>query len=69
MRHSGKWFKSSCSNPDACVEVLYDGFVHVRDSKGDQSGPVLTFNSREWQAFLDGVRLNEFDLPANETSR
>lgn len=63
MRYHGRWFKSSRSNPDACVEVLFtDSVIRVRDSK-DRQGPVLTFDTREWAAFLDGVRLNEFDVP------
>jgi hypothetical protein len=37
--------------------------VHVRHSK-DQQGPMLTFTHREWNAFLAGVRLGEFELPA-----
>lgn len=58
------WFKSSRSNPGGCVEVCYiDDGIKVRDSK-DPCGPVLTFTNREWLAFLDGVRLNEFDPPA-----
>jgi len=56
-----KWLKSSRSNPGACVEVRFiDDFVQVRDSK-DPDGPVLTFTNREWTAFLEGVRSNEFD--------
>jgi hypothetical protein len=57
------WVKSSLSfSNGACVEVanLSDGEVGVRHSK-DPSGPVLRFNSAEWQAFLGGARLGEFD--------
>jgi hypothetical protein len=55
------WFKSSRSNPGGCVEVRFiDDFVQVRDSK-DPKGPILTFTDREWTAFLEGVRFNEFD--------
>lgn len=65
MQSSGtalpKWFKSSRSNPGGCVEVRFlDDSVQVRDSK-DPQGPVLTFTNREWTAFLEGVRFNEFD--------
>lgn len=46
-----------------CVEVaLGDNEVVVRDSK-NKSGLVLKFNHREWEAFVDGVREGEFDLP------
>jgi hypothetical protein len=55
------WFKSSRSNPEGCVEVRFiNDLVQVRDSK-DPEGPVLTFTNREWAAFLEGVRFNEFD--------
>jgi hypothetical protein len=56
-----RWFKSSRSNPGGCVEVRFtDDFVQIRDSK-DPEGPILTFTDREWTAFLEGVRSNEFD--------
>ena len=60
---SAHWVKSSLSfSNGACVEVadLSDGKVGVRHSK-DPSGPVLRFTSAEWQAFLGGTRLGEFD--------
>jgi len=60
---SALWVKSSLSfSNGACVEVadLSDGKVGVRHSK-DPSGPVLRFTSAEWQAFLGGARLGEFD--------
>jgi hypothetical protein len=45
-----------------CVEVrsLPDGEIGVRNSR-DSSGPVLSFTSDEWHAFLGGVRNGEFD--------
>jgi hypothetical protein len=43
------------------VEVAFlDGQIAVRDTK-HRSGPVLQFTHREWEAFLAGVRLGEFD--------
>jgi uncharacterized protein DUF397 len=58
---SPRWLRSSRSNPGGCVEVRFaENSVQVRDSK-DPDGPVLTFTDREWTAFLDGVRSNEFD--------
>ena len=57
------WIKSSLSfSNGACVEVadLPSGVVGVRHSK-DPSGPVLRFTPAEWQAFLGGARLGEFD--------
>ena len=46
-----------------CVEVAIgtDG-VTVRDSK-NPSGPVLQFTSEEWNAFVKGVKNEEFNLP------
>jgi hypothetical protein len=60
---SALWVKSSLSfSNGACVEVadLSDGKVGVRHSK-DPSGPVLRFTSAEWQAFVGGAQLGEFD--------
>jgi hypothetical protein len=58
------WRKSSRSNGNGgdCVEVadLPDGSRAVRDSK-DRSGPTLLFTPAEWQAFVEGVKLGEFD--------
>jgi Domain of unknown function (DUF397) len=58
------WFKSSFSGSGDCVEVKFAaGTINVRDSK-DPQGPVLTFNDKEWAAFLRGVDHHEFDLPS-----
>ncbi|MFE6750799.1 DUF397 domain-containing protein [Kitasatospora purpeofusca] len=56
------WRKSSYStNGGECVEVVPDapGRVPVRDSK-DPSGPVLTFPSDAWNAFIAALRADEF---------
>jgi len=63
----GSWFKSSASDA-SCVEVsIAADNVRVRDTK-NQRGPMLTFSHDEWQAFLAGVRLGEFDLPGVESA-
>jgi hypothetical protein len=57
------WVKSSLSFSNGnCVEIaqLRDGRVAVRNSR-HPSGPVLRFTPAEWQAFLGGARLGEFD--------
>jgi len=60
-----RWHISSHSGGDGCVQARHDGCtVRVRDSK-DPLGPVLTFNEREWDAFVRGVRSGEFDLEEN----
>ena len=57
------WRKSSLSTGSECVEVAFIAeSVALRHSK-DPSGPVLTFTQAEWDAFLGGVRLDEFKLP------
>src|SRR5579864_6653432 len=57
------WVKSSLSFSNGnCVEVaeLPGGSVGIRHSQ-DPEGPVLTFTRGEWDAFLGGARLGEFD--------
>ena len=57
------WIKSSLSYANGnCVEVasLPGGQIGVRNSR-NSAGPVLTFTSDEWRAFLGGVRNGEFD--------
>lgn len=63
--HSVKWFKSSRSgNNGSCVEVARLGAdaIGVRDTKARGRGPILTFTQAEWNAFIDGAKLGEFDL-------
>lgn len=65
------WFKSSCSaDADCCVEVLMaDNRVLVRDSKElrdsamGEHHQILSYTAAEWTAFIEGVKLGEFDLP------
>jgi Domain of unknown function (DUF397) len=59
-----RWFKSSYSGGNGCVEVAVGrDRVAVRDSK-DRGGPILLFTSDEWKAFLAGARDGTFDLPS-----
>lgn len=59
----GGWRKSSRSESGQCVEVrVVSGEVWIRNSR-DRHGHVLTFSLSEWQAFLEGAALGEFDLP------
>jgi hypothetical protein len=57
------WHKSSRSSGNGnCVEVaILSDTVAVRDTK-DRTGPVLTFTSAEWDAFVAGAKDGEFDL-------
>jgi len=55
--------KSSLSSYNGnCVEVagLAGGVIRVRHSKNPRGG-VLNFTPAEWDAFIGGVRLGEFD--------
>ena len=57
------WRKSSlCDNSSGnCVEVaIVPDAVMVRDSK-TPDGPVLIYTRAEWDAFLTGAKLGEFD--------
>jgi hypothetical protein len=57
------WRKSSFSGAsDNCVEVaeLSDGGRAVRDSKNPSAG-MLRFTPGEWNAFIAGARVGEFD--------
>lgn len=57
------WLKSSFSFANGnCVEVsgLDAAEILVRNSR-DPEGGVLRFTPAEWDAFLGGVRLGEFD--------
>jgi hypothetical protein len=65
------WAKSSLSFSNGnCVEVteLPGGSVGVRNSR-DPRGPVLRFTREEWDAFLGGARLGEFDRFGTTASR
>lgn len=45
----------------ACVAVKIDGdLIQVRDTKDDHH-TTLSFNRKEWDAFIGGVKLGEFD--------
>jgi hypothetical protein len=57
------WMKSSLSmHNGSCVEVagLGSGTIHVRNSR-DPHGAVLSFTPAEWDAFIGGVQLGEFN--------
>lgn len=55
------WIKAAMSaGTNACVEMAaIDGFIALRDSKNPSVQ--LRFSYAEIEAFLDGVRRNEFD--------
>jgi hypothetical protein len=58
------WTRSSFCSAASCVAVLVEGStVLVRDTKApEHDGPVLSFSLQEWEAFVAGVKIGEFDL-------
>jgi hypothetical protein len=57
------WLKSSLSFSNGnCVEVAKfpDGHVGIRNSKSAK-WPVLRFTPDEWEAFIAGVSIGDFD--------
>jgi hypothetical protein len=66
--------KSSFCSSGACLwaRVLPNGNVSVTNDNVDGSWPVQIFTPEEWNAFIDGVKNNEFDydtLIHNEDSQ
>jgi hypothetical protein len=62
------WQKSSLckADPDLCAEVygLNCDFVSIRDSKRPHI--VVSLTREEWEVFINGVKLGDFDLKTNE---
>lgn len=55
--------RSSACTSGSCVEVhIGTQIVFVRDSK-DTSDTTLRFTHEEWDAFVSGVKADEFALP------
>ena len=54
-----QWFKSTYAGGD---EVAFVGTsIAIRDSK-DPDGGAQVYDRGEWKAFLDGVKIGQFDL-------
>ncbi len=57
-----QWRAPAAEVDDRRVEVAHVGeIVALRDS-AQPNGPYLIFDSGEWEAFLAGVELGEFDI-------
>ncbi len=64
---SNYWKKGSRSNGTGgsnCVEVKKNEANHilVRNSKDPEWGPIVGFSVAEWIAFIESVKLGEFDI-------
>ncbi len=58
-----RWYKSSFSSANGQCTLcarLDDGDIALMDSKNPDGG-VLIFSHTEWQAFVAGIKLGEFD--------
>jgi Domain of unknown function (DUF397) len=58
------WLKSSFSGYNGnCVEVarLQPDCIGVRDTKDNETGPLLIFTNNEWGAFISGAKDGQFD--------
>jgi hypothetical protein len=63
MHEGTEWIMSSRStgNGGSCVEARrHDGQIEVRNSKNRSAGTVR-FTAEEWDSFLFGAKLGEFD--------
>jgi len=56
FRLSSKTHKCCC----VAVRINVDGSVDIRDTK-KVDGPTINYNRDEWDAFIQGVKLGEFD--------
>lgn len=69
--HEPEGFKTSSISRKVhirvCVSVRIGETVDVRDSK-DPKSPTLSFTHAEWDAFIKGVKLGEFDITPAMTS-
>jgi hypothetical protein len=64
LRPGTPFSKSSFCTIEKCVQVRISetsGLIVVRDSK-NPNGERLAFTPDEWNAFIAGVKANEFDL-------
>lgn len=55
------WRRASFCASNECVEVTQrNGMIIMRNSK-EPSGRVLHYSAEEWQSFIRGVKVGEFD--------
>jgi hypothetical protein len=56
-----EWKMSSACDSGACVGVARRGEFVVIGNTGDSRAPVSRFTVKEWNAFVAGVKLGDFD--------
>ena len=62
LHSQATWRRSSRCESGACVEVAWlNEAVAVRDSK-IINGPLLLLGRPQWDAFLAGIRIGDFEL-------
>jgi hypothetical protein len=55
-----EWRRSSSCSGGNCIEVARDGDRYlIRDSRDRSAAPIVV-DAGEWQAFVEGVRRDEF---------
>jgi len=58
-----RWRKSRASGDHNCVEVAaVSAQVMIRDTKQNERGSVLSFESQAWVAFTAACKAGEFNL-------
>ena len=63
MKENNIFKKSSfCHTDSCCVEIAHDDTGNVLIRHTEEPNQLLTFSPREWQAFIQGVKQNEFDI-------
>ena len=63
MSETVNFKKSSfCHTEKCCVEVAQDGLGNVLVRHTDDAEKTLRFTPKEWEAFVQGVKQNEFDV-------
>lgn len=58
------WRKATASGNSGCIEVAFDGPAVLMRETGDPS-VVLRVSLPSWEAFTEGIKGNEFDLPSS----
>lgn len=54
------WLRGTVGPSGTCVEVAYDG-PHILVRYSEDPKVRLFFTRREWECFVKGVKLGEFD--------